>query len=201
MNQALPDCCFVEDTAVVLDELAVLASMGAASRRPEVAGMEPVIRRYRPVCPIQLPATLDGGDVVRVGRTILVGLSSRTNAAGVNALASIVAPHGYRVIAVPVRGCLHLKSACTALPDGRLLVNPSWLELAALREYHCVPVPETEPDAADSLSLGRTVCLPTAFPRTAERVTQLGFDVRTVDLSEFAKAEGGITCLSLVFEH
>src|SRR5262245_30329144 len=115
VNRDLPDCVFVEDTAIVLDEVAVLASMGTESRRPEPAGIEPELRKYRELHRIELPATIEGGDVVRVGRTLLVGLSSRTNAAGVKALEDIVRGHGYRVVPVPVRQCLHLKTACCAL--------------------------------------------------------------------------------------
>src|SRR4051812_11947030 len=114
----LPDCVFVEDTAIVLDEIAVMMSMGAESRRPEPVAMEPVLRRYRPIARVSLPATIDGGDVVRDRRALYVGLSPRTDQAGVDALREVVAPHGYTVTGVPVTGCLHLKTACSSLPDG-----------------------------------------------------------------------------------
>jgi dimethylargininase len=198
VNRDLPDSVFIEDTAVVLDEVAVLASMGAISRRAEPAGIEPVLRDYRRVHRVELPATLEGGDVLPVGRTILVGLSSRTNAASLEAFEAIVRSYGYRVIAVEVRNCLHLKTACTALPDGKLLVNPDWVGMQALHGFEIVPVPEEEPLAADVLSIGSRVCLPAEHVRTADRIRQLGFDVETVDLSEFAKADGGITCLSIL---
>jgi dimethylargininase len=175
--------------------------MGSEARRPEPRGIEAELRKHRPVRHIELPATLDGGDVVLVRRTLLVGLSSRTNPAGVAAMADVVRPFGYRVTPVPVHGCLHLKSACTALPDGRLLVNRQWIDADALSPFGLVPVPPDEPGAADVLSIGRHVCLPDAFPRTAELIDRLGFEVHTIDLSEFAKAEGGVTCLSLVLTH
>lgn len=200
VNSAHADGVFVEDTAVVLDEIAILASPGAPSRRGEVAGIAAELRKHRSTAPIELPATLDGGDVVVNGRIILVGKSARTNAEGAHALAQIVRPHGYVVRRVGMRDCLHLKSACCALPDGRLLVNPAWLALDDLRGIDCVPIPADEPFAADVLTVGRTVVSSSVHPKTVALITSLGFDSRAVDLSEFAKAEGGVTCLSLVFE-
>jgi dimethylargininase len=119
-DPAFPDCCFVEDVAVVLDELALLTRPGAESRRGEVAAVAEALARYRPLATTEDPATLEGGDVLRVGRTLYVGRSARTNAAGIARLAAVAEPHGYRVVPVPVSGCLHLKSAVTALDSGRL---------------------------------------------------------------------------------
>jgi dimethylargininase len=198
VNRDYPDCVFIEDTAVVLDEVAVLASMGAESRRAEPAGIEPELRKYREVQRVELPGTLEGGDVVRVGRTLLVGLSSRTNPAGLAALARVAAPHDYRVVGVPLRDCLHLKSACTSLPDRRLLINPAWVDARSLPGFECVHVPGEEPAAADVMSIGMRVCVTAAHPRTAEMLDRFGFEVHMTDLSEFAKAEGGVTCLSLI---
>lgn len=200
VNRDHPDSVFIEDTAVVVEEVAVLASMGAAARRAEPARIEPVLREYREVRRLQPPATLEGGDVLRVGRTLLVGVTGRTNAAGIEALASLLHPFGYRVQAVRLRDCLHLKSACTALPDGRLLANPAWLDPEALHDFEIVPIPEEEPCAANVLLVHDTVVMDAAYPQTAARLRELGFDVRTVDLSEFAKAEGAVTCLSLLFD-
>jgi dimethylargininase len=198
VNRDLPDCVFIEDTAIVLDEIAVLASMGVESRRAELAGIEPILKEYRQVHRLEHGATLEGGDVLQVGRTLLVGISSRTNSAGVEGLETIVRRYGYQVVPVPVRQCLHLKSGCTALPDGTLLVNPAWLEMEALRSFHITGIPEEEPLAADILSIGGRVCIPAQYGRTAELIRQRGFEVETVDLSEFAKADGGITCLSIL---
>lgn len=198
VNRDLPDSVFIEDTAIVLDEIAVLALPGAAVRRLEVAGIEPELEKHRPLRRIEPPATLDGGDVLAVGRQLLVGRSSRTNNAGIAALSKIVRPLGYDVQAVLVRDCLHLKTACTALPDGSLLVQPKWLNLQDLRNYEVIPVPESEPWAADVLLVGTRVCVPVAHPLTENLIRRRGFEVRTADLSEFAKAEGGITCLSLL---
>ena len=200
VNRDLPDSVFIEDTAVVLEEVAVLASMGALSRRAEPAGIEPELRKHREVTRVEHPATIEGGDVLRVGRTLLVGQSSRTNAAGVEALQAVARRFGYEVRPVPVRRCLHLKSAVAALPDGRLLANPDWLDGEALRGFDLVRVPDAEPDAANAVLAGASVCLPAAHPQTADLVRRLGFEVRTVDVSEFAKAEGCVTCLSLLLK-
>jgi dimethylargininase len=199
-NERLPDSGFIEDTAIVLDEVAVLCSMGAASRRDEPAGIESVLREYREVVRIELPGTIEGGDVLRVGRKLLVGLSCRTNAAGIAALQTIVGRYGYEVTPVGVRGCLHLKTACTALPDGRLLVNSAWIDRAAIDGYELVQVPREEPWGANVALIGQSVLMEAAHDRTAGMISDLGFDVRTVDLGEFAKAEGGVTCLSLLLE-
>jgi dimethylargininase len=199
VNSQFPDCTFIEDTAVVLDEVAILCSMGTASRQAEPAGIEPVLREYRAVERILPPTTLEGGDVLRIGRRLLVGQSSRTNAAGISALESIAAKFDYRVTPVPVRGSLHLKTACTALPDSRLLVNPIWLDLSALSGYDLLPVPPSEPFGANLCLIEGNVLLPDAHPQTADLLTSRGYKVRAVDISEFAKAEGGVTCLSLLF--
>ncbi len=199
-NHAYPDAVFVEDTAVVLDEIAIPASPGAESRREEVAGIEAELLNHRAVVSLALPGTLDGGDVVVTGRVILVGKSARTNAEGAAQLAAIVSKLGYVVRRVGLRDCLHLKSACCALPDGRLLVNRNWVELKDLRGFDIVEVDASEPFAADVLTVGRTVVSAAAHPRTAALIGTLGFDSRMIDLSEFAKAEGGVTCLSLIFE-
>lgn len=198
VNAHFPDGVFVEDTAVVLDEVAILAAMGTHSRRAEPAGVEQVLGEYRELARIELPATLEGGDVLRIGKRLLVGLSSRTNAAGIAALTAIVNRHGYVVQAVPVKECLHLKTACTALPDGRLLVNPAWIDVAAIGGLDTIAVPALEPWAANLLLVGNTVVLAAAHERTAEQICKLGFETRSVDISEFAKAEGGVTCLSLL---
>lgn len=198
-NADCPDAAFVEDTAVVFDEFAVLALPGAASRRKEVPAVAAELRQYRRLEQVELPATLDGGDVLVTGRVALVGKSARTNAAGAEALARIARPYGYVVRRVGMRDCLHLKSACCALPDGRLLVNPRWLDLDDLAGFDIVEVDSSEPFAADVLVVGRTVVSAAAHPKTAALIGALGFDSRTTDLSEFAKAEGGVTCLSLVF--
>jgi dimethylargininase len=193
------DAVFVEDTAVVLDEVAILTSMGAPSRRDEPRGIEPELRRYRSeVARIEAPATLEGGDVLRVGRTLLVGTTGRTNRAGIDALRSIAGRFGYEVRAVPVDGCLHLKTACTALPDGTLLVNPRWLDVRDLAGFPVLHVADGEPEAANVALVGERVVMGGGHPRTLSQVRARGFGVDVVDLSEFAKAEGCVTCLSIL---
>jgi dimethylargininase len=198
-NSMFPDAVFVEDTTVVLDEVAVMAFPGAASRRGEVAAVEAALRAYRPIEHISPPGTLDGGDVVVTGRDILVGASARTNAEGAAMLADRTRRFGYRVRRVPVRDCLHLKSACCALPDGRLVVNRNWLDESALDGFTLVVIPSEEPFAADFASVGNTLIVSASHPRTAERLARLGYDVLSTPLSEFEKAEGGVTCLSVIF--
>jgi dimethylargininase len=196
---ALPDSVFVEDTAVVLDEVAVLLPLGAASRRAESAHMGDVLAEYRPVVEIPDSARIEGGDVLRVGRTLLVGLSTRTSADGIAALTSIGAQYGYRVLPVEVRGCLHFKTGCTALDNSTLLVNPDWLDVDALRNFELVNISSSEPWAANVLRIGDWLIADSASRRTTERIAARGHEVRFVDISEFAKVEAGLTCMSLVF--
>jgi dimethylargininase len=196
----LPDATFVEDVAVVLDEVAIFCSPGARSRQGEVAAIEPTLRELRTLTRIEPPATLDGGDVLRVGRELWVGQSSRTNPAGIAALAEIAGKLGYNITAVPVRGALHLKTACTSLPDGRFLVNPEWIDLAPLATMRRIEIPRSEPFAANVLPVGGRVLCAAEHPETAALLTAEGYDVVPVHISEFAKAEGGVTCLSILLD-
>lgn len=195
----LPDSVFVEDTAIVLDEVAVLTRPGVESRRGEVALMEAEVARLRPVVKVEAPATLEGGDVMRVGRTLYVGLSPRTNAEGAEALRRFAAPHGYEVVTVELRGCLHLKTGCSALDDATVLVNPEWVDPRAFEGHEVVNVDPTEPWAANVVRVGDSVCVSAAFPHTAALLSTRGYDVHAVEVSEFAKAEGGMTCMGLLF--
>lgn len=197
--EGLPDSVFVEDTAVVLDEVAVLTRPGVESRRGEVGLIEKEVARLRPVVRVEAPATLEGGDVLRLGRTLYVGLSPRTNAEGANALRRLAAPYGYEVSTVEPRGCLHLKTGCSGLGEAAVLVNPEWVDAGVFRGREVVPVDASEPWAANVLRVGGSVCVSAAFPRTAEMLAARGYDVRAVEVSEFAKAEGGMTCMSLLF--
>jgi dimethylargininase len=198
-DAALPDCCFVEDVAVVVDEVAVIASMGALSRRGEIPAVERALAADRAISRITLPASLDGGDVLVVGRRVLVGRSARTDAAGAEALASALAPYGYRVTPVPVTGCLHLKSAVTALDPDTLLINREWIDVAPLAGFRLVDVDPEEPAAANVLVVGGRVLSHAGFPRTHARLEGRGYAVQPVDVSEFLKAEAGVTCKSIVY--
>jgi len=199
-----PDSVFVEDAAIVLDELVLLTRPGAASRQAEPLHIRDALSSHRPrLVSITAPGTLDGGDVLRIGRTLLVGRSTRSNAAGIEQLARLVADHGYSVRAVPVSGALHLKTACTALDDTTLLVNPAWLDPAQLHGFDLISVADGEAFAANVLRLPGGLLVNAAYPRTRERVEQeaaaRGARVSAVDIGEFGKAEAGLTCLSLVF--
>jgi dimethylargininase len=198
-GDTFPDGVFVEDTAVVLDEVAIITRPGAESRRPEVSGIELALRPFRMTERIDAPGTLDGGDVVVAGKRILVGRSARTNEAGTQALAAIARPFGYSVDSVGMEGCLHLKSGCTALPDGRLLVNTDWIDAGDLAGFDLVHVPPSEPWGGDVAIGNGVVIAAAAHEKTLALIEREGFSVKSVDVSEFAKAEGGVTCLSLIF--
>jgi dimethylargininase len=194
-----PDCCFVEDTAVVLDEIAILTPLGTPARRAESPAIEEALRRFRKVARIELPATLEGGDVLCVGRRIFVGRTTRTNDAGIAALRAIAGPLGYEVTPVAVTGCLHLKSAVTALDGETVLANPAWFDPAPLAPLRVVTVAGGEPGAANVLAVRGEVWAHPGFPRTSEVLAALGYRVTPVDISEFIKAEAALTCKSVLF--
>jgi len=196
----LPDSVFVEDPAVVLDELAVIFPLGMASRRPEVASLASALSQFRKLEYVALPGTLEGGDVLRIGRTLFVGLTKRSNAEGIRQLAAILAFHNYEVIAVPVTGCLHLKSAVTSLGRDTLLANRAWFDSSSFSACDWIDVDPAEPHAANALVLGETALFPASFPRTRALIEAHGFHVTSLDISELQKAESGLTCSCLLFE-
>ncbi|HYI00361.1 N(G),N(G)-dimethylarginine dimethylaminohydrolase, partial [Hyalangium sp.] len=196
--ESMPDAVFIEDVAVVLDEVAVLTRPGAESRRAEVLSVAEVLARHRPLRTLEAPGTLDGGDVLRVGRTLYVGQSERTNAAGTVQLRGHVAGFGYEVRPVPIRGCLHLKSAVTQVADDTLLVQPAWVDPVAFAGFRVIEVDPGEEHAANALWVGGGVVYPACFPRTQQRLEDAGIAVTPVDVSELQKAEGAVTCCSLV---
>jgi len=197
-DDALPDGCFVEDAAVVLDEAALLTMPGAASRRGELPAVAEALSRLRRVERTELPATLEGGDVLRVGRRLFVGRSPRTNDWGIARLSAFAEPLGYAVVPVAVTGCLHLKSAVTALDDLRVLANPAWIDVRPLAGFDLVEVAREEPGAANVLRVDDTLVAHPGFPRTVERLAALGYEPRLLDVSEFLKAEAALTCKSLL---
>jgi dimethylargininase len=194
----LPDATFVEDGAVVLDEVAVVCRPGVPSRQAETDALAEVLGRYRPLARIEAPGTLDGGDVLRVGRRLFVGLSTRSNAEGVAQLRRLAAPLGYDVAAVPVAGSLHLKTACTAPADDVVLLNPAWVDPAAVGGVRVMRVPPEEPWGANVLTVAGTRVVPASHPRTRALVESLGVPVCTADIAELQKAEAGITCLCVL---
>jgi dimethylargininase len=197
-----PDSVFIEDTAIVLDEIAVIARPGAASRRAETAGVEEVLKHERVIARIEAPGTLDGGDVLVVGRAVFVGATARTNVPGTEQLRRILEHFGYatQVIDVDAAGCLHLKSAVTAVSDHVLLLNRAWVADGAFREYDLVDVNPQEPSAANVVRVGGRLLYSAAFPWTLERLRGRSVDVTAVDVSELAKAEGAVTCCSLIMK-
>lgn len=197
---ALPDSVFVEDTAVVVDQLAVLTRPGAESRRPETASVARVLAQHRRLAAIRPPGTLEGGDVLRLGRRVLVGLSGRSNREGIDQLRALLEPHAYTVEAVSVEGCLHLKSAVTQVAPETVLLNPAWVDAAAFAGLLRIEVDPAEAHAANALLVGEGVIYPTAFARTAERLERAHIPLKPVDVSELAKAEGAVTCCSLLLQ-
>jgi dimethylargininase len=197
---SLPDSVFVEDTALVLNEIAVILRPGAEARQPETPSVAKILAEHRDLAVIGAPGTVDGGDVLHVGRTIYVGSSRRTNAVGIAQVASAVEPFGYRVQPVAVNGCLHLKSAVTPVEPQTLLMNREWVDAGAFEGLHWIDVSPDEPLAANALLIGDTVVYPASYGRTRARLEERGITVRVVDVSELQKAEGGVTCCSLIFE-
>jgi len=195
----LPDSVFIEDTALVFDEVAVLTRPGAESRRVETAAVAEALRPHRRLLQLDAPGTLDGGDVLVVGRTVFVGLSLRTDATGADQLQALLAPFGYRVRCLVVRDCLHLKSAVTAVRDDLLLYNPDWVEARLLEGFGLLEVDPSEGSGANAVRVGGQLLYGAAFPKTRARLEACGLTVTPVDVSELAKAEGAVTCCSLIF--
>jgi dimethylargininase len=196
----MPDAVFIEDIALVFDELAVVTRPGAESRRCETPAVVDALRAYRELVFIDSPGTMDGGDVLSIGRRVFVGESSRTNAAAIAQLEATLGPRGYSVHPVRVDGCLHLKSAATLVADVVLLVNRAWVKPDSFGPLTVVDVDPAEPAAANALRIGDRVIYPTAFPGTRRRLEARGIRVDAVDVSELAKAEGAVTCCSLIFD-
>jgi dimethylargininase len=194
---------FVEDPAVVVPEVAIITRMGAQSRRREAESLAPVLARYRPLRYLPEPATLEGGDILRIGKKLFVGSSERTNAEGIKQLTAELSPFGYSVRAVPIDRCLHLKSACSCLGNETVLANPDWVEpeIFSVDGLRVVEVAPEEPRAANVLAIGGTVVVPAVFSATAARIGQLGFPVRMLDISELMKAEAGLTCSSILISN
>jgi dimethylargininase len=196
----LPDSMFVEDPAIVLDELAVICTLGTETRRKEAPTLAAALEEYRNLAQIKLPGTLEGGDVLRVGRNLFVGLNRRSNAEGIRQLAVILEKYRYHVTAVPVTGCLHLKSAVTSLGGNTLLGNRAWFDWKRLEGFEWVDVHPSEAHAGNCLAIGDSVILPASFPKTREKMESHGFHVLPLDISELQKAESGLTCSSLLFD-
>lgn len=197
---AFPDSVFVEDPALVLDEVAVILRPGAESRRGETESIARALAPERDLLQVLAPATVDGGDVLRLGKRLYVGLSQRSTSQAVAQLNELLAPYGYEVEGVPLTACLHLKSAVTEVAPGTLLANPAFVDVARFAAQRVVQVHPEEPAGANALRVGDTAIYSKSYPRTRERLEAAGIRILPVDASEVEKAEGAVTCCSLVFE-
>ena len=195
----LPDSVFVEDTAIVLDEMAIVTRPGAESRRGETKMISEVLGEYRTIFQIVSPGTLDGGDVLQMGRMLYAGISKRSNESGIKQLINLVSPYGYEVEKVHVEECLHLKSAVTKVGEEALLVNRSWVDVKSFEGKVLIDIDPGEPYAANVLFVGGELVYPAMFPKTRKRLEDRGYPVRIVEVSELQKAEGAVTCCSLIF--
>ena len=193
-----PDAVFVEDTALVLPEVAVLLRPGAPSRHGEVSSVKVALTGYRDCVEMQAPATLDGGDVIVFEKRILVGETTRSNEAGIRALDELVAPFGYQIEGVPVRDVLHLKSAATVVDDETLIVHPAYVDLGFLNAEILTTHP-SEPHGANVVRIGDALLVDASAPRTAEMLGERGETVIEVHVDEFGKAEGAISCKGVIF--
>ncbi|HXH66083.1 MAG TPA: arginine deiminase family protein [Candidatus Limnocylindrales bacterium] len=199
-EKELPDSMFVEDPAIVLDELAIICPLGTEGRRKEALSLAAALEPFRKLAYVKLPGMLEGGDVLRIGKKIFVGLSERSNAEGIRQLAVITEHYGYDLTAVPVKGCLHLKSAVTYLGRNTLLGNREWFHSKRFEGFDWVDVDPAEPHAGNALALGESVIFPASFPKTRGRIEARGFHVELLDIAELQKAESGLTCSSLLFD-
>ncbi len=198
---ALPDSVFVEDTAFILDEVAVITRPGADSRKPEVQSIIPVLSAYRPLVHITEPATIDGGDVLVLGKNIYVGMSTRSNQIALGQLQSALDNYGYKVFGVELRDCLHLKTAITKVDEETILINPNWVDTSHFKDFNWIEVNAEESFAANCLPVNGSIIYPTAFPRTRALLEARGYKIQPVTVDELAKAEGAVTCCSLILAH
>jgi dimethylargininase len=192
-----PDSVFVEDVMISRPEFTIICRPGTASRRGEVEGILPNIPKDRPHYTITAKATLEGGDVLCVGRTLYVGQSTRTNKAGIEQLRNFAVPHGYDVHAIKTPGALHLKTAVTALDDKTLVANPRWIDMSDFKAYKIIEVADGEDFSGNCLNIAGHLFLEKSNAKTTAKLKAHGFDVTPIDISEFAKAEAGLTCMSV----
>ena len=196
----LPDSVFVEDTAVILPEVALLTRPGADSRKPEVDSILWALTPYRKIARITAPGTVDGGDVLVLGKKIFVGLSTRSNQAAIDQMDQLLGPYGYSVTGVELHDCLHLKSAVTRVDDSTLLINRRWVDLEHFEGFRLIDIDPSEPFAANCLPVNGAIIYPSSFPKTQVKLEEKGYEIKLVQVDELAKAEGAVTCCSLIVE-
>ena len=197
----LADSVFVEDPALVLGECAIILRPGADSRKPETESIAKALAPYRKLFYIEAPARVDGGDILRVGKQIYIGLSSRSDTNAMEQMQDFLQPYGYEVHAVMVTGCLHLKSAVTQISEDTLLINPAWTDKKNFAGMKFIEIDPSESYAANALLIGDTILYPKAFPKTRKKLADAGIKIVDVNADELAKAEGALTCCSLIFEN
>ena len=194
----LPDSVFVEDTAFILPQAAVITRPGADSRKPETESIAQALSQHTKLLHLREPATLDGGDVLVIGKDIFIGLSTRSNDEAIEQLRELLGEYGYTITGVTLRDCLHLKSAVTRVDDNTLLINKDWVDTSQFKKYKLIEIDPSEPDAANCLPIGNTIIYPTSFPKTHAKLKARGYKVIRVEVDELAKAEGAVTCCSLI---
>jgi dimethylargininase len=195
----LPDSVFVEDTAVVLSDVALITKPGADSRKPETESIARVLRPYRELVFIESPATVDGGDVLILGKNIFVGLSTRSSSQAIEQMNQLLGKFGYKTQGVHLHDCLHLKSAVTRVDDNNtLLINRNWVIVENFEGYDLIDTDPSEPFAANCLPINGSIIYPTSFPKTAAILKSHGYKIKPVVVDELAKAEGAVTCCSLI---
>lgn len=200
-EQDLPDSVFVEDTAIILPEVALITRPGADSRKPETESITEALRHYRELVVIEAPGSLDGGDVLVLGKNIYVGLSTRSNQAAIDQMNNLLGKYGYHTQGVEMHDCLHLKTAVTRVDDKTLLINRRWVDVENFEGFDLIDVDETEPFGANCLPLGEAIIFPVAFPKTGAKLQAHGYKLEPVVVDELAKAEGAVTCCSLILEN
>ncbi len=198
-DNTLPDCCFVEDTALVLKELAIITNPGVASRVAETKAMKQVLSPLKKIHYILSQGTLEGGDVMRIEKHVFIGLSARTNEAGISQVTEILSPYGYTVISVKITGTLHLKSVVTYLGNNTIILAQGHFENKVFSAYDNIIVPKDEAYCANCLSINGSVLIPKGYPKTKALIVQKGFSVIELEMSEFEKADGALTCKSILF--
>ncbi|MCH7548815.1 MAG: hypothetical protein IH969_04640 [Candidatus Krumholzibacteriota bacterium] len=194
-----PDGCFVEDAVIVAEDLAIICAMGAPARRGEETSVGDALKQHVEIARITPPAEIDGGDVVRIGNRLFVGVSQRTNRHALDQLRDIVEPRGGEVVAVEMNGVLHLKSACTYAGNDTVVISPEHVDKETFAGCRRIEVPLRESYAANCLAVNGMVVVSVGYPRTRDLLDKSGFKTMELEMSEFRKGWGSLTCLSVLF--
>jgi dimethylargininase len=194
-----PDCCFVEDTAIVVGDSAIISNMASVSRIGEEEKVKNTLSKYKNIHEINPPGTIDGGDALRIDEKIYIGLSERTNQCALQQVSTFTSGGGYQVIPVEIKHVLHLKSACTYIGNDCVVISPGHFDEKIFSEYHKIIVPKGEAQGANCLSVNGKVLIQRGYPITKKLIENEGFETIEIDVSEFRKGGGSLTCLSIIF--